>query len=123
VETNEPVTFATIKFGIDRGTFSSDEWGHALITDTSPGRRRLSLTADGYEPVLGYLVINSPDSNVTLYMNRKAVESAGERPPQADVSSLLVLILAVLVAEVAFFIIAHSRIKRPKRLDDLGRHS
>jgi hypothetical protein len=122
-ETNEPIAFATIKLGIDRGTFSSDEWGHALITDTSPGKRRLSLTADGYEPVLGYLAINSPDSNVTLYMNKRAVESASGPPPQADVLSLLVLILAVLVAEVAFFMIVYSRVKRSKRLDGPGRYS
>jgi len=122
-ETEEPIAFATIKFGIDRGTFSSDEWGHALITDTSPGRRRLSLTADGYEPVLGYLAINSPDSNVTLYMNRKAVESAGGRPPQTDAFSLSVLFLAVLLAEIAFFVIAYSKVSRSKRLDGRGRYS
>jgi hypothetical protein len=111
-ETNEAVAFATIKYGIGRGTFSSDEWGRALITDTSPGRRKLSVTADGYEPLIGYLVMKEYGSNITLYMSKKAVDDAGAPPPQVDIFPLSMFVLTVLITEVAFILIVYTRLKR-----------
>ena len=112
--TLDSIEFATINYGIDRGTFYSDERGQALITDTSPGKRRLSVTAEGYEPLVGYLVMRDYDSNVTLFMNKKVAEDTGNSPPSVDTISLSMFLLAVLVAEVVFLLIVYMRVDRSK---------
>lgn len=118
-DTLQPIESASVLFGGIRKPLVSDGWGHLLLSNVSDGVRRLSVSANGYEPTIENVTVQGSDIELTIYLEKVYVPPPQvNSPPKVDDVTISVILLDVILAELALIIIIYFRVRR--RLERTG---